>query len=104
VSCCLPIRAPNNEDMRRIPPLGVFSSTPPQVGQVEAPGGAGCISQTTVRPRRGTSIEVLRLRLRFQTPCRARLHAESRDNVCAIGQHRYAMSRLADAFVAPFVR
>src|SRR5262245_59923912 len=89
--------------MQPSPPLGFFSTTPPQVGQVEAPGGAGCISQTTVRPRRGTSIAVLRLRRRFQTPCRAPLRAESRDNACAIGQHRCAMSRLADAFVRPSV-
>src|SRR6185503_9111290 len=103
VSSSLPIPARNKQAMQPSPPLGFFSSTPPQVGQVEAPGGAGCISQTTVRPRRGTSIAVLRLRLPFQTLCRARLRVESRDNVCVIGQHRCAMSRLADVFVRPSV-
>ena len=63
-----------------------------------------CCASATARPRRGTNIAVLRPRLRLQTPYRARLRVESRDNACAIGQHRCAMSRLADAFVVPSVR
>src|SRR5262245_50252128 len=104
VSFSLPIPACNKQNMQPSPPLGVFSSTEPHFAQVEICCEGDCIGQTTVRLRLGRDIAVLRQRLPFQEPCRARLRVESRDNVCANGQHRCAKSRLADAFVAPSVR
>src|SRR5262249_83688 len=43
VSSSLPIPTRNKQDMQPSSPLGVFSSTPPQFGQVEISGTAGCI-------------------------------------------------------------
>src|SRR5512132_1180016 len=81
----------------------VSSSTAPQFAQVEICCEGDCIGQITVRLRLGTDIAVLRQRLPFQEPYRAPRRVESRDNVCANGQHRSATSRLADAFAAPSV-
>src|SRR5882724_2964701 len=90
--------------MQPSPATGVALSSPLQFGQVELCCEWDCIGQTTVWPKLGTNIAVLRRRLQFQTPCRPRPGVESRDNACAIGQHRCAVWRLADAFVAPSVR
>src|ERR1041385_7246434 len=48
VSSSLPIPTRSKQDMQPSLPLGVFSSTPLQVGQVEISGGAGFICSGVV--------------------------------------------------------
>src|SRR5262252_4780154 len=43
VSSSLPIPARNKQDMQPSSPLGVFSSTPPQLGQVCCEGACICL-------------------------------------------------------------
>src|SRR5262245_49262763 len=101
-SSSLRIANRNKQIMQPSPPPDVSSSAPPQIGHVEISGAAGCICcvnscsyscsccLSKLRPTLGTSAAVPRPPLRLRGPCRALLHAELRDNACAIVLHRCA--------------